>query len=189
MPTESAAVVETPTARPHFIIRDGRYLFAWHHPARPIGRRGAAVVLCPPLGSDYICTYRVWRLLAERLASIGFDVLRFDYEGTGDSSGDLAEPCRLKAWLDSIEQVITESRKLTGSREVALVGLRIGAVLALHAAAAHGGVDRLVLWSGFNSGRAYVRELKALSRLSRKDYGEDNGGGPDILAAGYILPG
>src|SRR5262249_39339587 len=170
MPAESAVVAETPAALPHFIIRDGGYLFAWHHPARPIARRGAAVILCPPLGSDYICAYRAWRRLAERLASMGFDVLRFDYEGTGGSSGDLEEPCRVRAWLDNIEQVITEARKLTGSSEVALVGLRIGAVLALHAAAGRGGVDRLVLWSAFRSGRAYVRELKALSRLSRKDY-------------------
>ena len=72
---------------------------------------------------------------------------------------------------------------------MALVGLRIGATLALYAAAAWGGVDRLVLWSPFSSGRAYVRELRAFSRLSRKDYVTEIDQGPDILAAGYVLPG
>ena len=152
-------------------------------------RRGAAVVLCPPLGYDYIGVYRVWRILAERLAGIGFDVLRFDYDGTGDSAGDPEEPGRLEAWLGNIERVVTEARELTGSSDVALVGLRIGATLALQAAAARGGVDRLVLWSPFRSGRAYVRELKAFSRLSRKDYVTEIDQGPDILAAGYVLPG
>jgi hypothetical protein len=72
---------------------------------------------------------------------------------------------------------------------VAFVGLRIGATLALHAAAARGGVNRLVLWSPFRSGRAYVRELKAFARLSRKDHPREADEGPDIHAAGYLLPG
>ena len=104
-------------------------------------RRGAAVVLCPPLGSDYVGVYRVWRILAERLAGIGFDVLRFDYEGTGDSAGDPEEPGRLEAWFGNIERVVKEARELAGSSEVALVGLRIGATLALHAAASRGVVS------------------------------------------------
>ena len=189
MLVESAAAGETPAERPRYIAHGGRYLFAWHHPAQPAVRRGAAVVLCPPLGSDYIGVYRVWRILAERLAGIGFDVLRFDYEGTGDSAGDSEEPGRLEAWIGNIERVVKEARELAGSSEVALVGLRIGATLALQAAAAWGGVDRLVLWSPFRSGRAYVRELKAFSRLSRKDYVTEIDQGPDILAAGYVLPG
>jgi pimeloyl-ACP methyl ester carboxylesterase len=72
---------------------------------------------------------------------------------------------------------------------VTLVGLRIGATLALHAAASRGGVDRLVLWSPFRSGKAYVRELKVFARLSRKDYVSHVDQGPDILASGYVLPG
>ena len=174
------------TVRPHYITQDGRQLFAWHHSPRRDGRRGAAVVLCPPLGSDYICAYRAWRILAERLAAIGFDVLRFDYEGTGDSAGDLAEHGRVAAWLRNIEAVVTEARMLAGSGEIALVGLRIGATLAVQAAVARGGVERLVLWSPFSSGRAYVRELKALAQLSHKDFVTPEG--PDILAAGYVLP-
>ena len=46
-----------------------------------------------------------------------------------------------------------------------------------------------MLWSPFRSGRAYVRELKAFARLSRKDYVTQIDQGPDILASGYVLPG
>ena len=95
----------------------------------------------------------------------------------------------MQAWIRNIGRVATEARELAGASDVALVGLRIGATLALHAAAALGGVNRLVLWSPFRSGRAYVRELKAFSRLSRKDYVTQTDQGPDILAAGYVLPG
>ena len=185
MRTERGPIV-TPAARPHYIRDQGRPIFTWHHPPRPDRQRGAGVVLCPPLGADYICAYRSWRILAERLAGLGFDVLRLDYEGTGDSAGHADGPGCLDAWLGNIKCVAAEARKLTGSGEVALVGLRVGATLALQAAARHGGIARLVLWSPFRSGRAYVRELKAFAKLSHKDYIGDEG--QDILAAGYILP-
>jgi alpha-beta hydrolase superfamily lysophospholipase len=184
-----AALIATPAARPRFIGPDGRRLFAWHHPARPEVRRGAVVALCPPLGFDYICVYRTWRILAERLAALGFDAIRFDYDGTGDSTGDPEEPGRPEAWLRSIEIAMSEARELTGSSAVALVGLRLGATLAVRAAGNRGGVDRLVLWSPFRSGRAYLHELKAFARLSRQDHVPETADGPDIYAAGHVVTG
>ena len=175
--------------RPHFVAQDGHYLFAWHHPARPDRRRHVAVVLCPSIFGEFVGAYRVWRTLAGQLADSGFDVFRFDYEGTGDSAGGLREPERVHAWLKNIERVVKEARDMTGAREVALVGLRIGGTMALHAAAAIGGVERLVLWSPFRSGRAYVRELRAFARLAKEDYVAKKDDGPDIPVAGHILPG
>jgi alpha-beta hydrolase superfamily lysophospholipase len=175
-------------ARPHFIPQDGNYLFAWHHPAHPDRRRHAAIVMCPSIFGEFVGAYRVWRALAGQLADSGFDVFRFDYEGTGDSAGVIREPERVDAWLRNIERVIQEARDVTGARQVALVGLRIGATMALHAAAAIGGVDRLVLWSPFRSGRAYVRELRAFARLAKENYVTKIDDGPDIPLAGYILP-
>jgi alpha-beta hydrolase superfamily lysophospholipase len=185
--TETRTRHLTPAAQPRFIGLDERYLFAWHHPARPDVRRGAAVVLCPPLGFDYICVYRTWRILAERLAALGFDAIRFDYDGTGDSAGGPEDPDRPEAWVRSIERVMDEARELTASGAVALLGLRFGATLALHVAAARGGVDRLVLWSPFGSSRGFLRELKAFARLSREDHVPDATEGPDIHAAGYVV--
>ena len=69
---ESVEHVETPTAQPHYLTQGERQLFTWHHPAKPSVRRGAGVVLCAPIGSEYICAYRAWRILAERLAGFGF---------------------------------------------------------------------------------------------------------------------
>jgi len=180
-------VLTVPKAHPRYLEQAGRHLFTWHHPPSPDRRRGAGVVLCPPIGSDYVNVYLVWRQLAQRLAADGFDVLRFDYEGTGDSDGDLEEPGRVAAWTANIGRMIAEAQALTRSPHVALVALRIGAALALQAASECGGVDRLVLWSPYRSGRAYVRELWALSRLCSKDYVIDDNN-PDILAAGYVLP-
>ena len=46
------------------------------------------MVLCYPGGQEYIRSRRAFRQLAIRLSSAGFPVLRFDYHGCGDSSGD-----------------------------------------------------------------------------------------------------
>src|SRR5262245_29313713 len=106
MLTDRASAVEVPVPRSGFISNDGRPLFASHHsPPRHL-RRGLGIVLCPPLGYEYTSAYRTWRVLAERLASIGFDALRVDYDGTGDSIGDAEEPDRVAAWLRGLACVI-----------------------------------------------------------------------------------
>src|SRR6185503_5298528 len=130
MPVDRAAPVEIPVAQPRFIAGGGRTLFAWHHAPPPHLRRGAGVVLCPPLGYEYMSAYQTWRILAERLAALGFDTLRVDYDGTGNSAGDHQEPDRVGCWLRSVDGAIAETCRLSGSSDVALVGLRAGALLA-----------------------------------------------------------
>jgi alpha-beta hydrolase superfamily lysophospholipase len=185
MLTDPCAALDT--ARPLFIAHNKRYLFVWHHPALVTARRGVAVVLCPASGSEYVHAYRAWRKLAEQLAGIGFDVLRFEYEGTGDSAGDPEESVQPDAWLRNIERLVDEARTITSSGEVVLIGLRIGALLALQAAAASG-VTSLVLWSPFRSGRACVRELKALERISGDTRATEDIEGLDMIAPGHLPP-
>jgi hypothetical protein len=71
MSTEFASAVvvgasETPRARVRYLAYEGRYLFAWHHARTSATQSEAPRCLCPPLGSDYVVAYRVWRILAER---------------------------------------------------------------------------------------------------------------------------
>ncbi len=132
-------------------------------------RRGGAIVLCPPIGYEYMSAYRTVRILAERLAALGFDALRIDYLGTGnstgsDSTGDNAQPDRAEAWRRSVVCAISEARRLAGSDAIAVVGVRAGALVALHAIPEIGVVDRLVLWSAFPSGQAYLREFEGIRR-------------------------
>jgi len=177
----------TPRSAPRFLDVNGRSLFLWHHAPPPAVRRGAGIVLCPALEFEHASAYRTWRILAERLAAIGFDVLRIDYDGTGNSAGGPEDPNRAAAWLRSIACAIAECRQLAGSDRVSLVGLRAGALLALQAAAAEPGIERLVLWSPPTSGRAYVRELRAHAGLSRQDHADDDTGDARINAAGHLV--
>jgi pimeloyl-ACP methyl ester carboxylesterase len=154
------------------------WCFGWHHPATG-ARRGVGVVLCRPFGYEAICAYRTYTMLAEGLAQDGFDVLRFDYQGTGDSSGGDTDPDRVEAWLASIAAAVGELRQVSGVSRIVLGGVRLGATLAMRAAASMGGVDALVLWAPC-TGRAFGRELRAASAAR-----EESAQGADIEALGY----
>ena len=106
--------------------------------------------------------------------ALGFDMLRLDYDGTGNSAGEHEDPDRVGGVAPQHRMGASRKCEAWPGRPVALVGFRAGAILALHAAAASGGVERLVLWSPFASGRAYVRELKAIARLRGKDDASDD---------------
>src|SRR3954454_3530079 len=167
--------------------QSGGYLFAWHHAPSSERRRHYSVVLCPALGYEYMSSYRSMRVLAERLASLGFDVMRFDYEGTGNSSGGFRDADRFLALRRSVVRAIEKIRAMSCAHAVALVGLRAGALLATQAAADAGGVERLVLWSAVPSGRAYVRELMALAGISARDQEAPEADDPVVTVAGHSV--
>ena len=127
------------------------------------------MVLCGPIGpeSDYV--HRIWGGFAEQLSAAGLSVLRLDYLGTCDS-GPCPDPSKpVAAWIDSIVAAVRWLKHEAGVQEVDLVGLRFGAALAVAAAEALGGVERLVLMAPVASGAAYRRELAMLARVSREE--------------------
>lgn len=120
-------------------------------------------MLCRPIGYEANCTYETYTQLAEKLASAGFDVLRFDYHGTGDSAGSDADANRVRTWIDSTALAVHELKRLAGVSGISLFGVRLGATLAAHAASELGGVESLVMWAPCLTGRAFARELRAAS--------------------------
>ena len=160
----------------------GGGLFGLYHP--PAGAaRGAAVLLCAPLGYEGICANRSFRHLALRLSAEGFPVLRFDYAGTGNSSGSDADPGRVEAWLASVGAAASELRARSGTQRLALAGVRVGALLAAWAAPSLE-VDSLVLWAATPSGRAWVREIKAFAGMRQREAGGASG---DVESAGFLI--
>src|SRR5438132_29140 len=96
------------------------------------------VVMCAPLGLENVVYYRQLAVLARMLGDSGRPVLRYDWPGCGDSAGDDGDADRVEAYVASVDTAVQELRDLTGVRDVDLVGLRIGATLALAAAARSG---------------------------------------------------
>ena len=125
--------------------------------ARPVG-----VVLCPPIGQEYMRTHRAFRQLALQLNKAGVHALRFDYSGIGDSSGDNTD-ATMARWFDDVAAAIDELKDTAGVATVSVVGIRLGASLAFLATRARADIDQVVLWDPVVEGGGYVKELIAVS--------------------------
>lgn len=145
-----------------FSAREKRLFGVYYAPARGPARP-RAVVLCYPMGHEYIRAHRTFRQLSVRLAEAGFHALRFDYYGCGDSAGE-SEEGAVEQWLEDIGAAVDEIKDLSGAAEVTLIGARLGATLAALAAGRRRDVDGLALWDPIVKGDDYVRELTMLQK-------------------------
>lgn len=135
-------------------------------PASGMGARDGVVVFNAYGVEDLSTRYSLARLAA-RLAAAGHPVLRFDLPGTGDALGDCGHGDPLPAWVQAGQDAVRALKSWSGVTEVALVGLRLGALVAVQVAhvlnLAGESVCGLALLAPVIQGRQYLRELRALS--------------------------
>jgi dienelactone hydrolase len=131
----------------------------------PDGSFRGGVLICPPFGYEATCAYRSLRELATSLADSGLLVLRFDYFGTGGSSGRVEDVTGLDTWRASVAAGVAELRR-RGIARPGIVGLRLGAALAYGAATVDEDLGPLVMWAPVTSGRSYFRELRAQAAVT-----------------------
>lgn len=152
-----------------------RALFGIYHPARQARAQPQCAVLCHPIGNEYVGAYRTMRVLADQLADAGVSVLRFDYFGTGDSAGSGHE-ASVDQWLIDIQRAIEEVKETAGAERTSLVGVRLGATLAMLATNTRSDLDNIVLWEPIVQGAAHIeqhlsrhREWLRLGRCRREN--------------------
>lgn len=154
-PTESL-----PAEAGFFPGKGSRPQFGWlHRPAVPA--TGVGLVIVPPFGYEAICAQRALRHLAEEAAQVGMIAVRVDLDGTGNSAGDDLDPQRLESWLASIDGACALARS-AGTDRLVLAGVRLGAMLATLASCRRDDVDGLVAIATVPSGKALLREARAL---------------------------
>ena len=143
---------------PIFFGRAPKSLFGVYHPPKAAQARTAGVVLCYPFGQEYMRAHRAFRQMALLLSKAGFHVLRFDYYGTGDSSGE-TDDVSLTQWVEDAGAAADELKETAEVQRVAFVGLRLGAAVAALAAAERSDVDQVVLWDPAVRGADYLAEI------------------------------
>jgi alpha-beta hydrolase superfamily lysophospholipase len=144
---------------PVYFGSSGRRLFGLYSPAERKRSPSRAVVLCHPWGREYEHVHRSVRMLGSMLSTAGFDVLRFDYYGSGDAAGE-AHEATLPGWEADVLAAVEEIRDTTGATRVALAGIRLGASLAARVAVRQrAAVQELVLWDPVVNGADYLEEL------------------------------
>lgn len=151
------------TMEPFYFSREPKLLFGIYHSPQGGVTRSSGVVLCYPMGQEYIRSHRAFLQLAKLLSSIGYHVLRFDFYGCGDSEGD-SNQGSIKQWIVDISVAVDELRGGCDVDRICLVGLRLGGSLAMMAGAERGDIDGIVLWNPIVEGRTYLEELTNLHK-------------------------
>ncbi len=182
---QTSSGTESVRRTPFYLESQGQPLFAWLHHRVELTGFDHGVLICPPIGYEQLHSHRSLRHLADRLAQQAVPVLRFDWHGTGDSAGTDEDPARLTTWLANIRDAVRWMREQLGCRQISLVGLRLGGTLAA-LVAAELEIDNLVLWCPITKGRAYVREMKAISLTAEAAPRTVDADG-SIEAAGFVL--
>jgi pimeloyl-ACP methyl ester carboxylesterase len=163
---------------------DGSPMYCVYHPAAAVAnpqRRYYPTLLLPSLFEERKSAYSALRRLAERLAAAGHATLRFDYRGSGESGGDPAK----RRWQHLAEDAAVARKtlaRLAGARDSVLIGLRLGATLALQETIRAGG-EAVIALAPVVKGASHVRLWKMRSKI-RSELTQANTGGDAQTSAG-----
>ena len=135
---------------------DGRLAGVEHFPAT--GKARAAVVMVHPFAEEKKFSHRVLVNLSRELARRDVASLRFDLSGCGDSFGESADRT-LDDWLYDIDSACNQFELHHQPAPIVVLGLRLGATLALAAQSDNPWAKALVLWEPVISGRKYIDEI------------------------------
>jgi alpha/beta superfamily hydrolase len=174
-----------------FVELGSNAIHATHH--RATGER--YVVLAPPLFEENARLRKVLVNLSRYLSGEGYDVVRFDYRGTGFSPGSYTDVTLESARRDLSEAIGYCREK--GAGGIHVVGVRFGGYLALEAID-DGVVARVVAWEPVVKPEAYIKEVLRSEVASQLlIYGEVRhdrdrlvemiGAGQDIYVEGYRI--
>ncbi len=140
-----------------FYFGTNNALFGAFHMAEGMPRRHG-VLLAGPLLNEGIRAHFALRQIAGRCAAMGYDVLRFDYRGLGNSNGSSAE-MTLDGWSSDMLEAARELARVSGVETRTLITVRFAANLAgmlLEQTA----VERLVMWDPILQGDHWLALLR-----------------------------
>lgn len=114
-------------------------------------------VFCNPFLEEKTYTQSVYKYFADFLVRSGDAVIRFDYQGDGDSEGIL-EDIDLDDWCDDIVDATKFVGNICNNPSFNLFGLRLGGSLAWNVARKIK-IDQILLWDPIIDGDDYLNQL------------------------------
>lgn len=154
-----------PILHSQFIGPSAQALFSVRYEPPPSYAQGGrhAILICQPYGHEYTRAHRNLQQLSLQLSREGFDVMRFDYCGTGNSSGS-SESCTLETMCRDAVTAAEHLRATSGCHTLSLLGVRLGALVA--ATASVPDVDNLILWDPLANGSQLLSTFDELHRYA-----------------------
>jgi amino acid adenylation domain-containing protein len=155
-----------PRIESQFITSGHEQLFSIYYPGRGTVKRHS-VLICGTVGHEYARSHRNLQQLAQMLAEQGFDVLRFDYAGTGNSSGS-CESGAPKQWCAEISNAAKWLRVRSQCEKFSTIGLRLGATLLSNVEEIES--EHQILWDPAISGERFLSQLAQYHRRALQDF-------------------
>ncbi|MEM7278903.1 MAG: hypothetical protein AAF385_12330 [Pseudomonadota bacterium] len=138
------------------VFGEDRFLFGAFHPATGQPKRHA-VLFVGPLLNESMRSHSALRAMALAVSANGYDVLRFDYSGMGNSGGDLSK-LALADWNEDTQLAAKEILRLSGASQLSCVATRFGAHFATRLSQAMP-VSHAAFWDPVFVGRQWHERL------------------------------
>jgi len=140
-----------------YIENGNKKLYSVYYEPQGRDSKEVGIIMCYPIGQEYIRCHKLYVTLAKKIAEHGFHVLRFDYSGTGDSYGEFSS-FSIEQAIEDIDLAVKELKEACGLKKIMLVGVRLGATLSL-LYSQKAKIDGLILWNPIFDGIQYLKEL------------------------------
>ena len=167
-----------------FYFGKGSRLFGMYHVAEGIPRK-QGILIAGPLLNEGIRAQFALRLVADRCAALGYEVLRFDYAGMGNSLGRPSN-YTIDHWQQDIITAAGELADVSGVEAKTLLCVRFAANLAAKVSQSLR-FDRLLLWDPVLTGGDWLAELRE-ARKSLPKLLMDSGGQDDEFSGHVVNP-
>jgi alpha-beta hydrolase superfamily lysophospholipase len=177
------------TAQPLYFSSGAHRLFGWLHSISNDAPASVGLVICKPFGFEAMSAHLSVRAFADAAAELGIPALRFDYGGTGDSEDLEPAADQLDAWVQDVIAAIHEMQRRTGVERVCLLGIRLGALLAVIAASRVPDVGALIAVAPVISGKRYLRELRTFELAAAQTQASIAGAAEQIRSRDTELAG
>lgn len=110
----------------YLLLEQQQLYYVLHPTTQPLRAR---ILLAGPFASERPHRYIPWVRWARHLANNGYEVMRFDYRGVGESTGQFEE-YGLKPWSDDLRYCAEWLQQRSPTTPLILHGLGMGALLS-----------------------------------------------------------
>lgn len=134
----------------------GQKIFGIFH--RPLSNpKPPAILMCHGLAGDKTGKYRIYVILAKKLAELGIASLRIDFRGSGDSEGDFVDMTLESEISDAIKALeFLEKDPRIDTTRLGIFGRSVGGSVGLMAARRHNNIKSLVTWAPLSDGNQWL---------------------------------
>ena len=156
-----------------FLASNQEHLFRAY--ARSFHSNDKSLLICNALGEEAKSSFAVLEQFCQSVWELGWSVARFDYRGTGDSTGSF-EQTDPERWCQDAGLVLNDFISFTDAEQVVLMGVRLGCNIAVQLPdylPPNRSCMGYILWEPVLDLKKHLRHLQWIARKSNELDGID----------------